>query len=480
MVLSGDPIQPTVFQAPYFRKPPLHNWLLALGALGGGAVTPAGARLLSSAAFVLLGLSVYALLRRRAPAFALLGFAVVMTNYLLLCEYGNAAESDLVLALFTFLAYAIYAANPLRPGNVAASALCMGLGVLTKGVSPLFFYPALVLLALLEPQARGRRLTLLGLHAGLALVLPGLWLLALHARGTAGQFLATGGQEVAEKALGTIGGYLRHLVAYPPRMFVVLLPWTALLAATWRRGRVTDPLYRSSLLVCLISLACFTLAAGARDRYLIPAIPCFAIVAAYRIDGERRVTPRLVWIVFVFLALVSAAGGVFLLAKQIRLQGVLLLFLAVIAAVLAPRRFRVREFGLAIALIAFTFFEHGLYHYRTTYRVPSYPAAQAIAGALTHPWPVLVEPRLDLIHIAADLEGITRRPVFDRDHFHPVPAYLLTNARYLDPRGRAILRLPYPRRMIGEVVLQEIDAETDAPATPTVPTNLEGRHGEGK
>jgi 4-amino-4-deoxy-L-arabinose transferase-like glycosyltransferase len=461
MLLSGDWVAPTIYQAPYFKKPPLHNWLIALTALDDHVVTPTGARMVSIGAFLLLGGAVFALLRRRSPAAALLGFVVVTTNYLLLCEYGNLAESDMVLALVTFLSYAVYIVDPLRPINIAVSAVFMGLGILTKGVSPIFFYPPLLALAFLEPGPRRRRLGLLALHAALSVVLPLIWLLALHSRGTAGRLLATGESELVGKAKGAFWDYPKHIVVYPVRMFLVLLPWSAAVAL-WRRPATRDAIYRSSLLGLGSSLAVFTLAAGSCDRYFIPAIPFFAIVAAYRIDAERRVGPWITRVVLGIVALASAGGGVNLLILGNRLQGVILLAVGVAVGLLASRRHRVWQLGLTVALAVFTVFMHGIYFRRTIERVPSYPPAQAVAAAMTHPWPLMVDSQLDVIHIAVDLEGILQRPVYDRKRFNFAPAYLMTNPSRLDPRGREILRLPYPRRGIGQLVLQEIGPDSTA------------------
>jgi len=157
MLLSEDYVAPTVFQRPYFKKPPLHNWLIALAALPDGAVSHREARTVSLVAFFLLGGAVYLLLRRASHRTATVAFLITMTTYLMACEYGNRAEPDMLLALFAFLAYFFYIRRPFHWPHLLLSSLFMGMGILTKGVSPLFFYPGLLVWILLggQPRARG-------------------------------------------------------------------------------------------------------------------------------------------------------------------------------------------------------------------------------------------------------------------------------------------------------------------------------------
>lgn len=456
MLLTDQYLYSTIYQVPYFKKPPLHNWVIALVAGGDGVVRPAETRLVSLGAFLALGGALFALLRRELGRDAYTGLFVLLTSYLMAGEYAHLGEPDMLFALLTFLAYACYVRGPTRWSTVSLSALWMGLAILTKGLSPLFFYPGILLAILLRAEGRARRLGWLLVHAALALLPPLLWAAALHREGLLAQLFATTGREVSGKAVGSLGPWLLHLVSFPPRMLIVLLPWTAVLAAAFRRAPHRSELYWSSLYGALISLALFTLAAGARDRYLLPAVPYFAIVAAHHLDGARRV-PRAARLVGLGLLGAASVGfGVFLLDKGIALQGALLCTTGLAGWIVALRPLRWMEAGLLAAILMLMVNTHGLYYYRTIYRPSSYPVAQRVREAMVEDLPVVVDPDVDLIHLAVDLEGMTQRPVYDRNVYRFPRYYLVTSAARGEPGGREILRVPYARRRVGDLVLQEI------------------------
>jgi hypothetical protein len=205
-----------------------------------------------------------------------------------------------------------------------------------------------------------------------------------------------------------------------------------------------------------VSLAVLTLAAGARDRYLIPAVPFFAIVAAHHIDIERRVPRAAGIVILALLGLASAGMGVFLLQKGILLQALLLIATGLAAALIARRRLRWLECGLLAGVVFLLVQTHGLTYYRSTYLAPVRPLAETVERALDRDLPVVVDPDVDLIHLAVELEGLRRQPVYDRNVHHFPEYYLITSVARRDPGGRELLRAPYTRRKVGEIVVQEI------------------------
>lgn len=465
MLLGGDWAAPTIYQRPYYKKPPFHNWLIALSAGPDGVVAPAGARLVSIVAFGLTGAAVFWLARPLGRRRALLGLAATLTNYLVLCEYASLAEPDAVLTLVTFLAYAAWIRGPAHPGWLALSAALMGMGILTKGVSPLFFYPGALLATALRRERRHGSLLLV--HALLALVLPGLWAAALAARGSWGELVSTAGAEVVDKAAGTVGAFLGHLVTYPARMFMVLLPWSLLALLGFRRpgGSSATLLRRSSALAALVALAVFTLAAASRDRYLLPAIPFLGLVMAHYVDPDRLLPRPSTVGLFGVLAVAGLVGAGWIGLKGLFLQAAVLAAAGSVATVLAFRRHRLLEGGALVGALMLTLYAHGVYYERTVRLVPSAPAARQIAAAVARDpgLPVVVEAQVDLIHVAVDLEGLLRRPVHDRAIAQFGRFYLLTNSRFPEPGAREILRIPYPRGDVREIWLLEVGPQGNVP-----------------
>lgn len=458
MILTGEYFAPTVFQEPYFKKPPLHNWTIALAAGADRVVTPAEARLVSLAAFLLVGLMAMGLLRPASHRRGYVAFFVVMTMYLMLCEYGNMAEPDMLLTLLTFAAFFVYVRGPRSAPHIAASGLLVGLGILTKGVSPLFFYPPVLLYTLIHTHDRRRRCAWLGLHALIALLPPLAWAGIIYQKGLLPQLLAVSGSELTEKAMRSIWAFLTHLLEYPLKILLVTLPWTGLVWAAWRRAPRRDAVYWISLYAFGIALLVFTLIAGSRDRYMLPALPFLAVWVSYHFDPERR-APAIV-----SRLLVLAAGGaciamgVYLLQHAQPLQGALLCGIGVLAAPLAMPRYSYLKLGLVLALLMLLFYEHGLYFYRSVYRPRAYPIARQIEMTLMRDLPVMVEPRADLIHLAVDLEGMIQRPVYHRDLFDFPEYYLITDLEHRVPGARDLMQTFYSRRREADIVLQEVRA----------------------
>ncbi len=150
--------------------------------------------------------------------------------------------------------------------------------------------------------------------------------------------------------------------------------------------------------------------------------------------------------------------GVLLLAHGHLAQGVTLVLTALIALTLMKRTYRVVEMALLVALVALNFYEHGLYYLRAQRLTASRPVAAQLAASLTEDLPILVEPRDDLLAVMVDLEGQIRRPVHDRYYAHFAHYYLITDPDHVDPQGVELLRLPYRRARMREIVLLEVGA----------------------
>ncbi len=492
MILTGNYLMPTIYQVPYYKKPPFYNWLIVLASGGQLPVTPRAARTLSVVALLILSGTAAMAMRAQRPAvsgsesegdrervyFAAL---VTLTCYLTMCEYGNMAEPDMVLGALTFLSYVAYLRGRRQTGLLLLSALCMGLGILTKGVSPLFFYPGLLIHALLQRAERRRAALRLATHLGLSLVLPVAWALALRAGGHSEAMLGTAASEISGKALGNVGSWLAHIAVYPVRLWIVLLPWSLVLLAIRRRERSSGWLYETSLWILVSSLLIFTLAARSRDRYMLPAVPFFAIVVAHRIDLARRMP---VWpgrVLLWLLAGVCIVAGWTSLEFGLLAGGIGLLATGAVALALSRFRYRVVTYTLAVAAVVLGFYEHGIYAYRAACKWNSDVAAEEVAALLADDRPIVIEPGPDLIHLAVALEGRVARPIYDRRRFSFPEYYLITDERHALPAVHDVVRLRYPRRKVGTLVLQQVppgaeglgaSSQTDADIRDAMPGRL--------
>ncbi len=294
---------------PYTQKPPLYYWIAAALGAPGGRVAEVPARLPSAlAGLALVVLVLVAGPRWVDPRGAVWGAALLLT----VREFphlARRAQFDVLLALFETAALVAFwrldRGIGQRGRNLALMHGAMGLAVLTKGPVGLLI-PLLVVAAYLLAERRlreiGRVLPLWGfaLSAGPAL----LWLAGAVALAPAG-FL---GEAVGENVLGRFlsgTSHERPFYYYLYQFPVDFLPWTLLWPlVVWagrhrvftaganaerRRG------WRFLLAWIGASLVFFSLSAGKRGLYLLPAFPAAALLCGDALAlalAERHAVPH--------------------------------------------------------------------------------------------------------------------------------------------------------------------------------------------
>ncbi len=305
MIHSGDFIGPRVLGEPYFKKPPLQNWLLAVAAqLEVAKVGPARIRVISLLALVGIALFLFRLgsdgRRGRSdplPAAIFLTLGAVIQS-------GRTGEID---SLFTF--FVVGALGCFELGRRRGSPwlqwfvphLFLAAGILTKILAPLFFYPPLLYLAL---RRRGRvRFSSRPFVAGFAAMagLVALWLVP-HSRLQDSSALVGGwSMEVAVRTLHYgAAGWLRHLATYPFQILGWLLPWSLVLIPmrrdawrstfdAWRR----DPFLGLCAAVVAWAFVVYLFVPEQKGRYLLPVMPFVSILVAQRV--RQLSVPATTW-----------------------------------------------------------------------------------------------------------------------------------------------------------------------------------------
>lgn len=443
MITNDNYIVPTIYGRPYLRKPPIQNWLIA-SVSPGGEVTRFSARLVSVLSLMVIGLAVYLVLLpvRREQAFVGLLFA--LGNYMLLCEYGNKVEPDIIITALTLLSVIAYLKGPRRIGWILLSALFMGLGILTKGLSPVYFYPAAIVLAAFKRDERWSRIGWLLAHVLLSMVLPLLWIWLYSKQADLGRLLGIYAQEVGQRTESQILAFLKHLIEFPAKTLVMLLPAPLLLVFAKRRNVRKDDLYWISLLIFLISFLIFTLAPGSRDRYLMPAYPFFAIFASYLVDWEKRPRGWVRVLVYSLVGLVGVGGGVFLALHGYAAQAGILVLSGVLAVALMLRKEQsVVGMTFAATVLYLMIFIHGLYFFRTTVRYDYRSAALQMVEMMDEDLPIAVG-RGIRFQIGMRLESHLDRPVvLARDHKDWTDFYFISYPAEVDSAATVLLEVPY-------------------------------------
>jgi 4-amino-4-deoxy-L-arabinose transferase-like glycosyltransferase len=294
---------------PYSQKPPLYYWLATLAATGQERVSELAARLPSA----LAGIGLVWMVLRFGSRWLGAGVGLLGASFLLtMHEFATRARRvhlDVLLALFETGALAAFwcferGVGPRRL-HLALFHLCLGLGVLTKGPVG-FVVPVLIVVAYRVWEGRWRDLHRLFPPWALALsVAPGLaWLASAVALAPAG-FLR---DALVENLVGRFfagTSHARPFYYYFYHFPIDLLPWSLLAPLLYTaarcRARVgaapreSSALRRFLVAWVAIPFLFFTVSAGKRGLYLLPAYPAVALLLADALCGvleDRRTLPK--------------------------------------------------------------------------------------------------------------------------------------------------------------------------------------------
>ncbi|MFQ5876228.1 MAG: hypothetical protein ACE5JH_00830 [Acidobacteriota bacterium] len=299
MIHRGDYIVPRVMGELYFNKPPLQNWLIALfSGLDLRRVGPVSARLVTLAALAGLALILWRLGLPSGGGRPDPLPALVFLSTGLIFQFGRVGEIDVLFCLLVTAALGCFEWGRRRGSDIVQWVLpqvLLGVGVLTKAIAPIFFYPPVLFCAWCH--RRRIRLSVPGLIVGFLLMLGvvALWVVPYAMRVPAAELRQGWAAELARRfdGIGTVR-ILRHVATYPLRLFGVALPWSlALLAvrrptylATFRAVR-QDPYAGLCASAMGWAALIFFFLPGINGRYLMPLLPCVSVMIA---DLLRRAT----------------------------------------------------------------------------------------------------------------------------------------------------------------------------------------------
>lgn len=321
MLESGDWVVPRYEGKPFFDKPILSYWLMAV-AMDGLGPTPAAARLvpvLSALGLVLATAWLGSLLLDRRSALA---GAVVLATTLAFLSFSRIAMSDMPMALFSTLAVAL-AVFAYRPGAprfvVPLLGAIAGLGFATKGPIAVLIPGIAVLLLLFQNRRQRVPGGVAGIAAGaLAFAVLGFgWFALVYLRLGAEPLVYFFLRENLQRFAAETYDIGRPFWFYPPAYLAQGLPWSPILPlALFRLLGRTDPQARASARLLalwpLLVLVPLSLSRGKIDYYLLPLYPAISLLlgrylAVTAWDGLDRG-----WARFVLLAQASALGIVLL------------------------------------------------------------------------------------------------------------------------------------------------------------------------
>jgi 4-amino-4-deoxy-L-arabinose transferase-like glycosyltransferase len=281
MALSGDWITPRLWGEPWFEKPPLLYWLVALGFMAGlgDDLAPRLPIAILSAGFLLL---FFHQVRREFGERAALHASGILATSAGWLAYSHVAVTDIPLAA-TFSAALLLCLPWVRSGGrrgLLIAGVFLGLAVLAKGLVPLALIVPLLWIA-------GRRWPDLFLLAGSAIAVALPWYVICYMQ-NGDVFL----EEFFWKhhVSRFISPELQHVQPwwyYFPVLLGLMFPWTPVLGLV--PHRTSDNRRKLLLAVIVFGFVLFSAATNKLPGYVLPLIPAIAALAGVRLTEVKNV-----------------------------------------------------------------------------------------------------------------------------------------------------------------------------------------------
>jgi len=276
MARTHDFVTPVLDGQPWFEKPPLLYWMIALGRM---ARLPEewAARLpvaLLSVAFLVF---FFNLILREFSSRTAIASTILLATSAGWLAYSYVAVTDLPMAALFTAAMLLALFGEMLPGRRAhglVAGILLGLAVLAKAFVPVvLFVPAFLI-------ARGKRLAIL---AGCIAAAAPWHLLAWARNGSAFWRDYFWKQQV----LRFYSPELQHVQPfwfYVPVLLAALFPWTPAVALLVRRKMWDDARLRFFALWLLYALLFFSAAKNKLPGYVLPLLPPLAILLAAALE----------------------------------------------------------------------------------------------------------------------------------------------------------------------------------------------------
>ena len=290
MAASGDWIVPRQQGEPFFSRPPLGSWLIAIAARLRGELDIAAVRLPTVFAVVAASLMVFWYAMKAMPASWAFVAGLAFAACVQVLQLGRVGETDVVFAALVagsmFLWRGLWREGRPTTGSWLIGYALAALAVLAKGPQgPAYFVAAAVATLLVERKVRA--LWTRGHAAGAAVfvvIMLAWYVPVLAAVGPAGVAAFWTGDVALRWEQGSIGGWARHLVEFPVELWCCFLPWSVVLLALVKRDIrkvvFADPYVRFALIAVAAAFPTCWLTPNARVRYFLPLFPAMAVIAA--------------------------------------------------------------------------------------------------------------------------------------------------------------------------------------------------------
>jgi 4-amino-4-deoxy-L-arabinose transferase-like glycosyltransferase len=292
MLRTGNWMVPIIHGTPYFLKPPLMNWMIALSGSFFGTINEWTSRLPSVLAMFMTGISVYFLtekwLRREGRLFA----AVATLSMTGLMKKGVSAEIDSIFIFFVTVTLLIWINGYIRQWKPvllwSIPLFILGFSFFTKGPQALSFFYLTVFAYLLLRKRVSFLFSAAHLIGMLCFVLiPAFYLSSILQWVPFDKYGKMWIEQITSRAEARHSySFLKHLIDYPVDVLMSFMPWVLFfMPATILkdlRSRLKGVLKNEIIIFSIVMVAAnfplYWLLPTSHVRYFLPAGPFVAII----------------------------------------------------------------------------------------------------------------------------------------------------------------------------------------------------------
>ena len=431
MLLKGNYIVPTVCGENYLKKPPLQNWvILLLAKMNGGKITNFIGRLPSVFSYLITGLLLFFLFEDRKQGFV--ASLIFLTSYVTLISYANKAEPDIMFTSFVFLSYYFWVKSD-RLDYFVTSAIFMGLGILTKGIAPVFFYPGIFFYYLIKKKNIFKKTLTLFAHFLISLIIPICWFTLYAYEADITSLLSVFSNEVSSRMIASFSYVVFHFIVFPVKAILALFPWSVVFLFIFNKRLWIElkdnKLFITSFLMFLSSFVILTIFPGGRGRYFMPAVPFFAVTLSFLCPKAYLLKDKIKWSAIVLLAIIYYLFAYYVILHGFVFQGVVLVILGLVLLYFGKFKYYVFDFLVVFSIFLFLFYIHGLYLYRANTKKNYIKIAKTVYHLLPDKkLPIVVDNTLkpEFVSLALNIERLTGEFVYSENVIHPEKFYLIT------------------------------------------------------
>jgi 4-amino-4-deoxy-L-arabinose transferase-like glycosyltransferase len=352
MIETGNFLVPQVGSEPYYRKPPLVNWLVAFSFKVLGHRNEWTARLPSALSVLAVAVAFITVARASLGANGSLAAALIWMANFGMIEKGRLIEIEalyvslLGLALICWLSCWHQERSPWLTWIVPS--VFLGLGLLAKGPLHLLFFYAVVV-AVLHAEGELRKLWHVSHFVGIlvALGIFGAWAVPYWQAMRGTNFAQAWSMQFTGRLSGDdfkLGSWLLNI----PRGLAYFLPWTLLLplvSGVRLPGQRETNLARGLMWGCVVPFLAVNLLPGALPRYSMPALAPASWLMAMTLTAPEIRAPR--WWPFPRILSVEKRLSLFLVTA-VMIGWVMALYAVVAVPMVLQRRSKVRPIAARI------------------------------------------------------------------------------------------------------------------------------------